>query len=201
MERIGDIEIEDLPATLFVEGGEILSPIRIYRKNYIYIIISDVPLNESLAKQFALAVDNFCKKNSIKKIVIVSGMETINQEKNAPKIYGLATHNGLENILYTNRIPKFLDGSIYGIDAKIISIFMKKNMPSLLLYAECHPYFPDPDAAVKAIKTLGKILDIKIDTKDIQKKMEKLRIQHRNLMEETIKSIQSKQGKPPQIYR
>ena len=128
-------------------------------------------------------------------------METINQEKNKPKIYGLATHNELENILYANRIPKFLDGSIYGIDAKIISIFRKKNIPSLLLYAECHPYFPDPDAAVKAIKTLGKILDIKIDTKDIQIKMEKLRIQHRNLMEETIKSIQSKQGKPPQIYR
>ena len=132
---------------------------------------------------------------------MISGMETINQKKEIPKVYGLATQTKLENILYVNGIPKFLDGSIFGTDAIIISIFRQKKIPLLLLYAECHPYFPDPDASSVGIKTMAKLLDIKINEKEIQEKMEKLRIQHRNLMEETVKAIQRQKGKPPQIYR
>ena len=132
---------------------------------------------------------------------MISGMETINQQKEIPKIFGLATQTKLENILYVNNIPKFLDGSIFGTDAIIISIFRQKKIPLLLLYAECHPYFPDPEAASVAIKTLARLINVKINEKEIQERMEKLRIQHRNLMEETIKSIQRQKGKPPQIYR
>ena len=204
MKQTGEIEVPDLPATIFVEGGEILAPIRIYNKDNIFVIISDIPFNEYLAGKFALTINEFCKKNAIKKIVIVSGMETVNQKKEAPKIYGLATHTILDEILYKNQIPKFLDGSIFGTDAAIISVFRKTKIPALILYAECHPFFPDPEAAIIAIVTLSKVLDIKIDTSDIQNRMERLRIQHRNLMEETIRTLQQKQEKqvkPPQIYR
>ena len=204
MKQIGEIEVPDLTPTLFVEGGEILAPIRVYNKNNIFIIISDVPFNQYLAEGFALAVLEFCKKNAIKKIMMVSGMETINQQKEAPKIYGLVTHSTLDNILYNNQIPKFLDGSIFGTDAAIMSVFRKTTIPALVLYAECHPFFPDPEASVVAIVTLAKILDIEVDTRDIQNRIEKLRIQHRRLMEETLRAIQHEQGKEtrvPQIYK
>jgi uncharacterized protein len=71
------------------------------------------------------------------------------------------------------------------------------------LYAECHPFFPDPKASIVAIVTLAKILNIKVDIHDIQNKIDKLGIQHRNLMEETIRALQQqgKQVRPPQIYR
>ncbi len=204
MKKIGEIEMPDLPSTLFVEGGEILAPIRVYNKNNIFVIISDIPFDEYQAQEFAYAAYAFCKKNAIKKIVIVSGMESINQSKNAPKIYGLVTHQILENVLYNNHIPKFLDGSIFGTDAAIISVFRKTKIPALVLYAECHPLFPDPKASIVAIVTIAKILDVKVDTRDIQKKIDKLRIQHRSLMEETLRTLQQgqkKHGKIPQIYR
>jgi len=204
MKQIGEIEVPELPPTLFVEGGEILAPIRAYNKKNIFVIISDVPFNQYLAEGFALAVHEFCRRNAIKKIVIVSGMETINQQKDSPKIYGLVSHPSLENILYNNEILKFLDGSIFGTDAAIISVFRKTKIPVLVLYAECHPFFPDPEASIVAIVTLAKILDVKVDTQDIQNKIDKLRIQHRNLMEETLRTLQQhqeKQTRVPQIYR
>ena len=202
MRQIGEIEIPDLPSTLFVEGGEILSPIRAYSKKNIFTVISDVPFNEYLAGEFARAVHEFCKKYAIKKIIIVSGMETINQQKDTPKIYGLVSHPSLENVLYNNHIMKFLDGSIFGTDAAIISVFRKTKIPVLVLYAECHPFFPDPEASITAIVTLAKILNVKVDTKDIQNRIDKLRIQNRNLMEQTIKALQQqeKQTRVPQIY-
>ncbi|MGB0856028.1 MAG: proteasome assembly chaperone family protein [Nitrosopumilus sp.] len=206
MKQIEEIDVPGLPSTLFVEGGEILGPIRAYNKNNIFVAISDVPFDQYLAEEFAIAIQKFCKDNQIKKIVIVSGMKTVNQQKDAPKIYGLATHSVLDKILYENEIPKFLDGSIFGTDAAIISVFRKTDIPVLMLYAECHPFFPDPEASITAIITLGKILKIKADTSDIQNKIDKLRIQYRNLMEETTRTLQQqplqeKQVRVPQIYR
>lgn len=204
MKQVGEIEVPDLPATLFVEGGEILGPIRAYNKKNIFIVISEVPFNQYLAEGFAYAVHEFCQKNGIKKIVIASGMNAVNQSKETPKIYGLVTDQILENILYNNEIPKFLEGSIFGVDAAIISVFRKSKIPALVLYAECHPFFPDPEASIIVIETLAKILDIQIKTQDIENRMDKLRIQYRNLMEETIKTLQNNQKqdtRTPQIYR
>lgn len=204
MKQVGEIDIPDTPSTLFVENGEILTPIRVYNKDNIFIIISDIPFNQYLAEKFAGGVHEFCKKNAIKKIIIVSGMETINKNKESPKIYGLVTHQILENILYNNQIKKFLDGSIFGTDAAIVSVFRKTKIPVLVLYAECHAFFPDPEASIVAIVTVANILGIKVDTKDIQSKMEKLRIQHRNLMEATLRTLQQeeqKQSRVPQIYK
>lgn len=203
MKQIGEIELQDLPPTLFVENGEILSPIRIYKKENLFVITSDIPFDQELSQNFGQAVFEYSKKNSISKVIIASGMETINSAPNAPKIYGLVTHQALEKILYQNNIPKFLSGSIFGSDASIISVFRKSSIPALVLYAECHPFFPDPEAAIVSIITIAKILKIKVDTTDIQKRMERLRIQHRKLMEETMKALQQqeKQPKTPQIYR
>lgn len=206
MQQIGEIDHPDLPPTLFVENGEIVGPIRILKKDSLFVITSDLPLEPFLAYEFAQSILDFCKENKISKIIITSGMEIINRNSKTPKIYGLVTHQSLEKILYDNDIPKFLSGSIFGTDAAVISVFRKSDVPALILYAECHPFFPDPDASVIAIETLGKILHIAVDTEEIRKRIERLRIQHRNLMEETIKALQQQQeGKPPtrtpQIYR
>lgn len=203
MKQIGEIDHPDLPPTLFVEDGEILPPIRIYKKDSIYVIMSDLPFDPYHAYDFSESILQYCKNNDIKKIIIVSGMETINHEATAPKIYGLVTHQSLEEILYENQIPKFLAGSIFGTDAAIINVFRKSKVSALILYAECHPSFPDPEASILAITTLAKILNVKVDTTDIKKRMERLRIQHRNLMEETIRALkqQDKSPRAPQIYR
>ena len=206
MKQIGEIDHPDLPPTLFVEDGEILPPIRIYKKNNIYVIMSDLPFDPFIAYDFAESILEYCKKNQIKKIIIVSGMESINRDPKSPKIFGLVTHQSLEKVLYDYGISKFLSGSIFGTDASMITAFRKSQVPALVLYAECHPFFPDPEASILAITTVAKILNVKVNTRDIQKKIEWLRIQHRNLMEETIRSLQLQQKekiptRAPQIYR
>lgn len=206
MKQIGEIDHPGLPSAFFVENGEILAPIRIYKKDNLYIIISDLPFDPFLAHDFAQSTLGFCKKQKISKIIIVSGLGTIDNVSKKPKIFGLVTHPSLEETLYKNEIPKFLSGSIFGTDAAIISVFRKSNIPALVLYAECHPFFPDSKASIVAITSVAKILNIKVDTTDIQKKIEQLSIQHRNLMEETIKALHQQhekqpQARAPQIYR
>jgi uncharacterized protein len=205
MEQIGEMEHPGLIPTLFVENGEIFGPIRIYKRDNLYVIISDLPFEPDLAYDFTDSIIKFCKKHGIGKTIIVSGLESINRDPQNPKAYGLVTHQSLEEMLYRNEIPKFLSGTIFGTDAAVISGFRLSNIPALALYCECHPFFPDPEASIHAITVLSKILKVQIDTHDIKKKLEYLRIQHRNLMQETINALQEQQEKrtlphTPRIY-
>lgn len=205
MPQEGEMEHPGFMPTLFIENGEIFGPIRIYRKNNLFVIISDLPFDPELAYEFAESLIIYCKRKKIGKVVIVSGLESPNRDPKNLKAFGLVTHQSLEEILYQNDIPKFLSGTIFGTDAAVISTFRASNIPTLVLYAECHPFFPDPEASVNAITVLSKILKVKIDTTDIKKKLEHLRIQHRNLMQETLDALQSLQEKQstsrmPRIY-
>ncbi len=206
MKKIGEMEHPDLPPSLFIENGEILGPMRIYKKDNLYVIISDLPFEIDIAQVFSESVIEFAKKNKIDKAIMVSGLEPSASEPQNPKVYGLVTHQSLESVMYQNDIPKFLSGFIFGSDAAIISAFRASKIPALVLFAECHPFFPDPLAAIRVITTLSKVLKVQIDTTDIKKRLEFLRIQHRNLMQETINALSQHQEKKsekrmPQFYR
>lgn len=205
MKLVGDINHPDLPPTLFVENGEILSPIRIYNKNNIYAIISDIPIYPEIANEFVSSIAEFCRKNKIGKVIVPSGVDTQSADSKDVKTYGLTTDQSFEKTMYENDIPKFIAGSILGTDASVITVFRNYRIPLLMLYTSCHPFFPDPQASIFAITSLAKVLKIHVDTNDIQKRIDYLRIQHRHLMQETIDALQAQEkqapSKIPPIYR
>jgi uncharacterized protein len=205
MKMTGDISHPEMPPTLFVENGEIISPIRIYKKDELYAIISDVPVYPEIAADFVSSIAEFCVKNKINKVIVPSGVDTQSMDVKDIKTYGLATDPVFEKIMYENDVPKFISGSIIGIDATVILTFRNYGIPLLMLYTACHPFFPDPQAAMNAITSLAKVLKIQVDTTEIQKRVDYLKIQHRNLMQETLSMLaqQEKQipSKVPPIYR
>ena len=67
MKQIGEIDHPDLPPTLFVEDGEILAPIRIYKKDNLFVIMSDLPFDPYRAYDFSESILQYCKNNDIKK--------------------------------------------------------------------------------------------------------------------------------------
>jgi uncharacterized protein len=205
MKLIGEINHPDLPPALIVENGEIISPIRIYKKDDLYAIISDIPIYPDIAYDFTSSVAEYCIKQKINKVIVPSGVDTENMDKEKIKTYGLATDQSFEKTMYENDMPKFLSGTIIGADATIITTFKNYKIPLLMLYTTCHPFFPDPQASISAITSLAKILKIKVDTTDIQKRIDYLRIQHRNLMQETLEALQQQEKalptKVPPIYR
>jgi uncharacterized protein len=204
MKLVGEVSHPDMPPTLFVENGEIFSPIRIYKKDNLYAIISDVPIFPEIASEFVASIAEYCLKNKISKVIVPSGVDTESIEGKEIKTYGLVTHESLEKLMYENDIPKFLAGTIIGTDASIINIFRNYKIPLLVLYTSCHPYFPDPQASIYAITSLAKVLKVQVDTSDIQKRIDYLKIQHRKLMKEVLEALQQEKPLPsavPPIYR
>jgi len=204
MRLVGDISHPEMPPTLFVENGEVLSPIRIYQKDDLYAIISDIPIFPEVASDFVASIAEFCHKNRIGKVIVPSGVDTQSTDAKDVKTYGLSTDPTFEKIMYENDLPKFISGSIIGTDATVILTFRNYEIPLLMMYTSCHSFFPDPQASVAAITTLAKVLKIQVDTTDIQKRIDYLRIQHKNLMQETLDALQPEKQLPskvPPIYR
>jgi len=205
MDMVGEITHPDMLPTVFVENGEVIGPIRIYKKDGLYAVIADIPIHPDVASEFVASLADYCKKEGIGKVIVPSGINTEGPDQKDIRTYGLATDESLERLLYYNDIPKFLSGSIMGTDATVIMTLRSLKVPLLMLYTTCHPYFPDPQASVSAIESIAKVLKINVDTADIQKRVDYLRIQNRNLMQETLEALYPQEkhvpSKAPPIYR
>ncbi|MFZ1077820.1 MAG: PAC2 family protein [Nitrosotalea sp.] len=203
MEIVGEIENEDTTPVVFVDNGEIFGPIRIYKKESLYAILSDTPIDYDMASGFSQSLIDFAQKNSIDMILLLGGIPA--SEKNADdiKTYGLATNAKLDAIMYENEIPKFLSGMIAGPDATILTHLKNSTIPSLILFTQCNFFFPDPESAMHAIETVARIVKRDVDLTEFKKQMNYLRLQGRQLMEETLNVLQPEQEpqKPPQIYK
>ena len=205
MEIIGEIEHPDLSNIIFIENGELYGPARIYKKNNTYAVISDVPIDYALAEGFSDSVIDFSKKNKIDMIVVLSGIHAAERNLANLKTYGLVTNEKLDEVLYQNEIQKFLSGMIAGPDATILTKLKSSPIPTIVLYTECNFFFPDPEAAINSINTISKILKIEIDIAEFKKQIDFLRLQSRQLMEETLTVLNPEKIKPavsaPQIYK
>jgi len=203
MELIG--EIESSPASIvFVDNGQIVGPVRIYKKDKTFAILSDIPVDYDNVVDFVESVIDFSKRNNIGIILFSSGIHVPDRNIATLKTYGLVTNEKLEKTLYDNEIPKFLSGVISGPDATILSQLKNSAIPTIALHTECNYFFPDPDAAMQTIKTISQILKIDIDLTEFKKQIDYLRLQNRQLMEETLNVMQAQREQPttpPQIYK
>lgn len=203
MDLVG--EIANSPTTIvFVDNGQIMGPVRIYKKDNLFAILSDIPIDYDNAVDFTESVIEFSKKNNVDLIVFMSGIHVPERNISNLKTYGLVTHEKLEKILYDNEIPKFLSGVISGPDATILSQLKNSPMPTIAFNTECNYFFPDPDAAMQTIKIIAQITKKNIDLTEFKKQMDYLRLQNRQLMEDTLNVLQAQQESsttPPQIYK
>ena len=203
MELVG--EIESSPATIvFIDNGQIVGPVRIYKKDRLFVILSDIPIDYDNAVDFTESVIDFSKKNNVDLVVFLSGIHVPERNVSNLKTYGLVTQEKLEKILYDNEIPKFLSGVISGPDATILTQLRNSPIPTIAFNTECNYFFPDPDAAMQTIKTISQITKQKIDLTEFKKQIDYLRLQNRQLMEDTLNVLQAQKDTstaPPQIYK
>jgi uncharacterized protein len=204
MEIIGEIEHPDISNVIFIDNGNLAGPIRLYKKGSVFAALSDIPIDYIIARGFTESIIDFCKKNKIDMVMVLSGLQAVERNAANLKTYGLVTNERLERILYENEIPKFLSGIIAGPDATILTILKNSSVPTLVLYTECNFFFPDPEAAINTIKTISRILNIEIDITEFKKQIDFLRLQSRQLMEETLTILHPEKTPTmpaPQIYK
>ncbi|MDH3192514.1 MAG: PAC2 family protein [Nitrosopumilus sp.] len=199
MKRIGELEAFEISPSVRIQNGNVYGPFQIYNKDNIYVILSNIPLFSESAFIFVKSVIEYCKKINVDKIIIPRGMIVMGPEENPPASFGLTVNEISKKMLQEYNLSVITDASIVGADAGVISALKKSDIPNLILYTICNMKFPDSNAIVKAIETLAKIINVKIDTLKFEENLEQISKDNERLIEQTKKSLEKPNEASPSM--
>lgn len=204
MRELGYIDSVRFPPLIIVRDNEIKNAVRIYEKDNLVVIISDIPILSSLAVQFSKSLLNWAKKLNPKLVINITGLPVQNRlQIEKPEVLGLASSNDVTELLRSEKVTLFSDGVLFGTYAAVIKECVSQKIPSLTLLAQSHLNFPDPTASIEALSIVNKILKTNIDLKPLRDEAEMIRIKTRDLMRQTEDALREArmEGVPQRIYR
>jgi len=192
LEEVGSVTSEYLPPVIVVHKRQPKTPVRIYGKEGITCIISEVPFPSSMMYPMSKAITDWLESKGAQLIMLLGGIAHPDRlEIKKPGIYGVASNANAEKILEENKIRFLEEGFISGINALILYGCAEKNIPSLYLLAEAHYGYPDPGAAASIVEAVSKIAKIEIETEALLEKEEEIRIAARDLMRSTEEAMRA----------
>ncbi len=185
-----------LPPVAVIRKGSPLSPIRIYVKGELGVMVTDVPIAPPAVTPLATAIVEFARSRGVELLISVTGLGNparIDMEK--PGVYWIASTR--EATLEAGRLPeaKAADGGILvGPYAIIVKEAARKRVNNLVILVDSFIDLPDPEAASEAVKAISKLAGVEVPVDELLKQAEDIKLRMRELMRET-KNVLSSMGK------
>lgn len=190
MNDLGYIDSPRFPPLIIVRDNEVKNAIRIYEKDDLIVVISDIPIIPSLATQFSKSLVEWAKKLHPKVLVNITGLPVQNRlQIEKPEVLALATEKYVIDLLRPANVTLFSDGVLFGTYAAVIKECVSQKVPNLTLLAQSHLNFPDPTASIAALSVMNRVLNTKIDLKLLEEEAEMIRIKTRDLMKQTESAL------------
>ncbi len=171
MKVIGYIESRDLPPVVFFKNGIVEPPLKIYKKDKLVILHSDILIPPEMFYDLSEKLSDLLEKSKIKMLISLGGLSSVTQQR---KIYGVANSREALEELKKYNIEILEDGTISGITGLLLYNLSKKNIKSIAILVETIGLRPDPAGAAALINVLNNILDLKVDVKPLLEEAKKL---------------------------
>lgn len=149
---------------------------------------------------FAGKILDLCEEFGVKEIYTLAGYGTGGHPKE-PKVYGVISDTNQEPLLKEHgvKIPKAPEGSlgVTGLAGLLVVLGAKNGRKTLCLMGETHGNYPDPRAAKAVLVKLCRILKIEIDTAQLDKQIEQMEKEFREIGEYMRRVAETQ--KPPAV--
>lgn len=180
--------------------------IRIYGKDNIIAVISDLPFSQSIIGPFFKQFVAWVKKLKPKTLIGITGLPIEDRmEVEKPEVVGMATTTAARELLDKAGVRLLSDGIFAGVYAGLVKECNIQNVPSITLFAQSHLNFPDPAASLETLSIVNGILNIRVDLKQLGEEAERIKISTRELMLLTEKSLREmrrlQEGRMQPMYR
>jgi len=206
MREAGYIDAELLPPLISVRNEQIKELIRIYYRDRIVAIVSDIPIPPPMIRPLSQSLVNWIKRKNGKLLISVSGIPEPNRlDIEKPEIYVLGSRPEItEMLVRLNGANRFKDGFIAGIKGMLLRDAVRAGLDAAIILAQAHYNYPDLGSAGQVVSYLSKFLGIEIDVKPLLESAEELRLRLRDLMmrtDQVMRGIQkSKELELPPVY-
>ncbi|MCI4396093.1 MAG: proteasome assembly chaperone family protein [Thermoprotei archaeon] len=187
--EVGGIDIPRLtPPVVFVKDGEAKPPMKLFKKENILMIASEIPIPATTIQVFSYALLEYAMRRRVDFVIGITGLgsgERVNKEK--PSVFAAYSGEKIKKVLGEKSIPLFSEGAILGPFAIFLKEARRFRLDSTVLLAEAFPELPDPEAASVAIEALSKIIDVNIGVQKLLEEAEYIRLRNRELMKQTAR--------------
>lgn len=157
-EQIGAITSKYFPPVALMTKGVINAPVRLYEKDHLVAVISDVPIHPMICYEVANGIMDWLTQFDIREIVTIAGIITNEPEK---RVFGIATSSETLQRIEDQTIILPM-GSISGVAASILTECKTRGIPGIGLLGET-VNTPDPRSSAATIEVLNKIYDLNLD--------------------------------------
>lgn len=187
-EKIGTIEIEDIPAMIAIHQNKVIEPISLhYSKKYNLVLIHAINIGKGLGWKLAETIGELAKKLKAKEIIALEGVGSPNPDESKVFFYTTKGEGNLVKLKGTAEPLK--EGIIVGVTGALLC--KDVGVPVTALFAEAKSDLPDSKAAAEIIKVLDVYTGLKVDYKPLLKQAEQF--------EEKLKGILEKSQKAEEI--
>ena len=142
--------------------GVINAPVRLYEKDHLAAIISDVPIHPMICYEVANGILDWLTKFGIREVTTIAGIITNEPDK---RVFGVATSRRVLERIEEETIVLPM-GSISGIAASILTECKIRDIPGIGLLGET-VNTPDPRSSAATIEVLNKIYGLELDVQPL----------------------------------
>ncbi|MDD2655207.1 MAG: PAC2 family protein [Candidatus ainarchaeum sp.] len=173
MNFVGYYTSEKIPPVTAVHDYTPLPPIRVYasESKHLIVVLSEIVVPISLSAEMAGHIAELAEKANAPMVITLGGISQNEEEKG---VYVISTDQKVsDDLVRRNLAKKVKEGATTGVVGLLLFPGVVKP-PVLAILGESEGERPDPGAAVDVLRTLSKIIDIPINTEELEKEAELL---------------------------
>ncbi len=181
MEMVGYIYSDRFPPIAAVHGGFPMHTARLYAdpKSKLAVVFSEFMIPVDAIYQLTDELISFVRKNGVAKIISIGGMPSQNPSSTA---YVISSQPGLLGKGGKQGLKPVNEGVIAGVSAMLMISAAELGIPVMDLLVEVNPEVMDPKYAEVAIKGLGTLTGIEIDTKELEEEAKEVDAKVRDML-------------------
>ena len=187
-EKIGVIEMEEVPAMIAIHQNKVIEPISLhYNKKHNLVLVHAINVGKDLAWKLADLIVELSHTLQAREIISLEGVGSPNPT--VGRVFYYATSEAKKNKKLEGVANPLMEGIIVGVTGALLA--KNVSIPITAFFAEAQSNLPDSKAAAEIIKALDAYTGLQIDPKPLVKQAEQF--------EEKLKSILQKGKKAEEM--
>jgi len=188
--EVGGIDSYYLPPVAIIHQGVPRPPIRIFAKERVLIVYSEMLPPTNTIPALVNALLDYAMRRGVDNVICMTGLPIPNrfEVENLRSFFIPSTKRALE-IGKNAGIQLFENGYLVGPYALLLKEAMRRRMNAIVLLTESFMEFPDPEASAKNLELFSKISGIGIDVKELHEQAEVIRVRAREHMKRVLPGL------------
>ncbi len=184
-EKIGSIEVDEIPAMIAIHQHKVIEPISIhYNKKYNLVLIHAINIGKGMGWKLAKIIGELARTLKAKEIISLEGVGSPHPGES--RIFFYTTKDGGRSKQLETIAKPLNEGIIVGVTGALLA--KNVSVPIVALFAEAKSSLPDSKAAAEIIKVLDVYAGLKVDYKPLLKQAEAFEQKLKKIMEKGLKA-------------